>query len=126
MTEIARLFSEGGIWMWAILGAGILHAIPIVAQLVMARKVDITAYLWGGLAVILMLGAAGTVIGCIQGFGALEAIDPAQRTAMTMRMLGIALIPTAFAMIVAIPGVAATGVAASLRRNLSRAVSQPA
>jgi len=117
MSEVSRLFTDGGIWMWAILAAGALHAIPVGAQMIMARKADFSPFLWSWLAVILLLGATGTVAGCVQGFAALEAHPALERSALLMRMLGIALIPAAFSMVVAIPALVATGIASSLVRG---------
>ena len=124
MSQITHLFSMGGIWMWAILAAGILHMIPIAAQFVWCRKVDFSAYLWGGLAAIVLIGLTGTAVGCIQGFDAIAEAAMLERSEMLVRVLSIALIPTVFAMLVAIPGLFTTGIASSLARNLGpRAVS---
>ena len=119
MSQITHLFSMGGIWMWAILAAGVLHLIPIVAQFVWCRKADFSAYLWGGLAAIVLIGLTGTAVGCIQGFDALVQAASYERGEMLVRMMSIALIPTVFAMLVAIPGLFTTGIASSLARNLA-------
>jgi len=127
MSQITHLFSMGGIWMWAILAAGVLHLVPIAAQFLWCRRADFSAYLWGGLAAIVLIGLTGTAVGCMQGFDAIVRAATSEQFEMLVRVLSIALIPTVFAMLVVIPGLFTTGIASSLARNLApRGVSQTA
>jgi drug/metabolite transporter (DMT)-like permease len=119
MQTIARAFAEGGIFMYLILVAGLLHAIPVLAQFIACKKADFSPYLWGGLAGILLLGVLGSVVGMIQAFEAISMVAPEQKAAMMAMGASIALNTTAFSVLMVLPGVFFTGIAASLARNLA-------
>ncbi len=115
----ADIFTEGGIFSWVVLLFGVLHAIPVLAQLGLCRKVDFSGYLWGGIAGILLVGLLGTVIGGVRMFAALAFAAPDERGAMIAMGVSIALLPLILAVILAVPGVFFSGIAATLARNLA-------
>lgn len=118
MQDIARAFSEGGIYMFITLLAGLAHSIPILAQLVLVKKVDLTPYLWAGLAAILLLGAIGSGMGLSMAFAAVEQAQPEQKMALLARGISMCLNNSALAALLALPGFFFTGIASSLVRSL--------
>ncbi len=126
MQMIARMFQEGGYFMYLVLAVGLLHAIPVLAQFIACKRSDFSGYLWAGLAGILLAGWLGTMFGGLQAFGALEMAAPEQRGPLMAMAASIALYPTILAVALVIPGVFFTGIASSLARNLApRRARQP-
>lgn len=119
MQQIARMFQEGGIWMYIVLLLSLLHAVPVMVQMGLCKKVDFSGYLWGGLVGILLVGWIGTIVGAIQMFEALSMAMPDQRGALMARGLSIAFNPTLFAMIMVVPGLFFSGIASTMARNLA-------
>lgn len=127
MQFIARMFVEGGIFMYIVLAAGILHAIPVLAQFIACKKADFSGYLWAGLVGIVLVGWLGTLFGAQMAFSALEWATPEQKAALAARGASIALYPTLLSIMLVIPGVWFTGIAATLARNLApRRACKPA
>ena len=125
MQMMARMFQEGGYFMYLVLIVGFLHAIPVLAQFIACKKADFSGYLWAGLAGILLAGWLGTMIGGIHVFEAIASAHPDQRGSLTAMGMAIALYPTILAVAMAIPGVFFTGIAASLARNLAGRRARP-
>ncbi len=119
MQMIVRMFQEGGYFMYLVLAAGLLHAIPVLAQFIACKKSDFSGYLWAGLGGILLAGWLGTMAGGIQAFEALAQAMPEQRGPLMAMGASIALAPTILAVALVIPGAFFTGIAASLARNLA-------
>ena len=126
MGFLSRMFEEGGIWVWLVLAFGLLHAIPVIAQMALCKKIDFSGYLWGGIAGILLVGFLGTMIGCIRGFEALAFAAPDQKTGMIVMGIAAAVQPSIMALILAVPGVFFSGIAATLARNLAPRRRMPA
>jgi len=116
---IARMFAEGGYFMYLFLAVGFLHAIPVLAQFIACKKSDFSGYLWAGLAGILLTGWLGTMVGGLHAFQALATAMPEQRGPLMAMAASIALYPTILAVALVVPGVFFTGIAASLARNLA-------
>jgi len=116
---IARMFQEGGYFMYLVLAVSFLHAIPVLAQFIACKKADFSGYLWAGLAGILLAGWLGTMMGALQAFGAIAQVAPEQKSALIAMAAGIALYPTILAVAMVVPGAFFTGIAASLARNLA-------
>lgn len=119
MDFLIRSIFEGGWTVYLILGCGLLHAVPVIAQLALVKKADLTPYLWGGLAGILLIALMGSLLGIVQSFGALEQAQPEQRAALMARGVAILLANSMWASIIVLPGVLLTGVATCLTRNLT-------
>ncbi len=77
---------------------------------------DFSPLLWACLLGLLLLGVLGSVVGAIQGFGALAMVAPDQRSQLLAKMVSIALNTTAFSVIMGLPAAIGVGVAASLAR----------
>ncbi|MFH1434890.1 MAG: MotA/TolQ/ExbB proton channel family protein [Pseudomonadota bacterium] len=99
MQGIARAFAEGGIWMYFILLSGLLGLAISALQFILVKKASLWPVIMGSVAGTIMLGVLGTVVGCIQGFGALAHAAPEQRAALMAQAASIALNTTAFAML---------------------------
>ena len=125
MEDIARAFSDGGIFMFIILLAGLLHSLPILTQLFLFKKADFTPYLWGGIAAIALLGALGSTMGLYQASAALGQAQPEQRAALLARGISVALNTSMLSAFFVLPGVFFTGIATSLTRNLSPVRPKP-
>ena len=63
-------FGDGGVWMYVILGWGIALYGGVLAQFVLSRRNDFSQVLWGGVAALFLIGILGSVIGFIDGMGA--------------------------------------------------------
>ncbi len=118
MQDIARAFSEGGPFMLVVLVTGLLHAIPVLAQLALVKKVDLTPYLWGGLAAILALGFAGALWGLSSSLGAMANAPPEMKAMLLARGTSTVLNTSGLTAIITLPGFFLTGIASSLVRHL--------
>jgi hypothetical protein len=110
-------FSDGGVWMYVILAWGVTLYGGVLAQFVLSRKSDFSQVLWGGVAALFLIGILGTVIGFIQGMGAVSAAPVEQVSTMTVKVLAIAPLPTALAALIAVPGATLVGLAAASARK---------
>jgi hypothetical protein len=119
MQFVARMFSEGGIWMYLVTLFALLHAVPVIAQMALCRKVDFSAYLSGGLAAIVLVGWLGTIVGAIQMFGVISQAAPEQKSSLLAMGASIAVYPTILAFMLVVPGLFFSGIAATLARNLA-------
>ena len=119
MMPIAQAFSDGGPFMIIILLAAVLHAIPTLVQLFMAKKVDFTPYIWGGLAGIVLLGALGCMLGFSQAMGAIASAPPDMQASMMARGIAIVLNVSVLTTVLVLPGLLFAGIATCLTRNLT-------
>ncbi len=119
MMPIARAFSEGGPFMFIILIAAILHAIPTLVQLFTAKRADFTPYIWGGLAGIALLGVLGCLLGFSQAMRAVASAAPDVQAAMMARGIAILLNVSTMTTILLLPGLLFAGIATCLTRNLT-------
>jgi len=119
MMPVARAFSEGGPFMYVILIAAVLHAIPTLVQLFMSRKADFTPYLWGGLAGIALLGALGCMLGFSQAMTAVASAAPDVQAAMMARGIAILINVSILTTLLLLPGLLFAGIATCLTRNLT-------
>lgn len=110
-------FSDGGVWMYVILAWGVTLYGGVLAQFVQSRKRDFSQVLWGGVAALFLIGILGTVIGFIQGMGAVSAAPVEQVSTMTVQVMAIAPLPTALAALIAVPGATLVGIAAAAARK---------
>jgi hypothetical protein len=110
-------FSDGGVWMYVILAWGVTLYGGVLAQFILSRKSDFSQVLWGGVAALFLIGILGTVIGFIQGMGAVSAAPAAQVPTMTVKVMAIAPLPTALAALIAVPGATLVGIAAASARK---------
>jgi hypothetical protein len=110
-------FSDGGIWMYVIVAWGVTLYGGVLAQFVLSRKSDFSQVLWGGVAALFLIGILGTVIGFIQGMGAVSVASAEQVSSMTVKVLAIAPLPTALAALIAVPGATLVGIAAATARK---------
>jgi hypothetical protein len=125
MTELVRAFSQGGPFMMVILAFGLLHGIPIVIQLFMVKKVDLTPYLWAGLAAVLMLGVLASLLGLSRALSAVAQASPEQMHMLVASGITTAINTSALAVLVTLPGFFLTGIGASLVRTLKPVRTRP-
>jgi drug/metabolite transporter (DMT)-like permease len=105
--------------MIIILVAAILHAVPTLVQLFMARKADFTPYIWGGLAGIVLLGVLGCLLGFSQAMMAIASAPPDVQAAMMARGIAILLNVSILTTVLVLPGLLFAGIASCLTRNLT-------
>jgi hypothetical protein len=110
-------FSDGGVWMYVILAWGVTLYGGVLAQFILSRKSDFSQVLWGGVAALFLIGILGTIIGFIQGMGAVSAAPAEQVSTMTVEVMAIAPLPTALAALIAVPGATLVGIAAASARK---------
>jgi len=120
MQGIAQAFSDGGPFMFVILLFGLALLALTIVQFVVGRRTDLSPLLWGLLLALLLTGALGTVMGAIQGLGALESASPDVRSALMARMIAIAANTSALALIFAVPLSIAVGAASFLAKRARR------
>lgn len=120
MSSVAQAFAEGGPFMYLILLAGLGIWAPIVAQMLFARRVDLSPALWASLVGLLLLGVLGSVLGAIQAFAAVAMAAPDMRMALIAKGIAICLNTTALSVVLALPASVGIGIAASVARNLRR------
>jgi len=113
-------FSDGGIWMYVIVGWGVALYGGVLAQFVLSRRNDFSQVLWGGVAALFLIGILGSVIGFIQGMGAVALLPSDEISAMVARVMAIAPLPTALASVIAVPGATLVGIAAASARRHAR------
>jgi hypothetical protein len=118
--SISVSFSDGGVWMYVIVAWGIALYGGVLAQLVLSRRNDFSQVLWGGVAALLLIGVLGSVIGFIEGMGAVADAPTDQVSTLAARVMAIAPLPTALAAVIAVPGATLTGIAASTARKHAR------
>jgi len=116
MNIIAHAFSEGGIFMYLILLAGLAIWVPIGLQIAFAKKADFSPLLWALLLGLLLLGVLGSVVGAIQGFHALAMAASDRRQMLVAQIIAIALNTTALSLIMGLPAAVGVGVAGSVAR----------
>jgi biopolymer transport protein ExbB/TolQ len=71
-----------------------------------------------------LLGLLGTIFGLIYAFGAVDAADPAQRSALLARGIAQALNTTAFGLIIAVPTLALHGFLVNQVESISDQVDE--
>jgi hypothetical protein len=119
MHDIMFAFREGGGFMYIVLAASVLHAIPTIAQLALVKKADLTPYLWGGLAGIGLLGLLGVLLGLYESLRAMGSASPEQQAAVLARGIAISLNVSALTAFLLLPGLLFAGIATCLTRNLT-------
>ena len=119
MMFLARAFSDGGPFMYIITLTAVLHAIPTLVQLFMAKKADFTPYIWGGLAGIVLLGVLGCMLGFSQAMQAVAQASPEQQAALMARGIAILINVSIWTTVLVLPGLLFAGIASCLTRNLT-------
>jgi biopolymer transport protein ExbB len=71
-----------------------------------------------------LLGLLGTIIGLIQAFSAVAAVDPSQKAALLAQGISIAMSTTAFGLIVAIPIILCYSFLSSKTRQITEGIDE--
>jgi hypothetical protein len=89
-------FSQGGIWMYLIALLAIALIVVLVLQHRGRDRRDLRWLVVGLIATVAVTGPMGSLVGIVQAFAALEAVEPAARTETMWRAVGIAATPSAW------------------------------
>ncbi len=117
MHDLVRGFTDGGPFMFVILLAGVLHAMVVLTQLGLCKKIDLMPLLWAGLLGIALMGMLGTVTGLMMAFRAVGSAPPEMKQSLMASGASIALYTTWFSLVLVAIGGFFTGVAGTVVRK---------
>jgi hypothetical protein len=120
MSGFSGFWAAGGLWMYVVLLLSLLGLGAGVAQLILARVVDLRGVVIGAAALPLCAGLLGTLAGWIRGFGAVAMVAPEDKGTLMAVALAEGLCPTILACGFGVLIALLAGVALTLRANLSR------
>lgn len=101
MHLIRDTFVQGGLFAYMVVAAGVIGLAVDFLQLVLIRRVNLTALIAGTMVGTLLLGLLGTALGSIQAYSALAMAAPDQKSALLAHGLSTALLTTWLAAFVA-------------------------
>lgn len=118
MHLVKEVFSEGGLFAIMVVAAGVIGLAVDFLQLVLIRRLDLTALIAGTIAGTLLLGLLGTALGSIHAYSAMAYAAPDERSMLLARGLSMSLLTTWLAAFVAGAQCFFGALAATIRVNV--------
>lgn len=117
MNQLGYLLEDGGFGSFAVLALFGLGFLLAGLQLVLAKRVDLTAFVVAGPVAMLLAGLVASLVGCIRTFGALAMVEPDLKAAIAAQGFSEALAPTVLALGLCLIACAFVALAVTARAN---------
>ena len=121
--NVLRMLSEGGVFVYLVILAGLVGIVVDFIQFILLRKVSLWPMVAGSVAGTLLLGLMGGLTGVIDGLSMLHSAMPEQRAALMAR--GVSMAHSVLVVSVLLAGVQAFfgTVAVTIRANVKKRTS---